>query len=72
MEVEKQTKEESSRVYHCKDERVKKLVNSRIRKMDRIGMKRSKRSCAVRPREGSSYAVSKFRRAVNMKIAVEY
>ena len=61
--MEKQTKEESSRV--------KILVNSCIRKMDRIRMRRSRKSCAAKPRERGRHAVSKFRRAVNMKIAVE-
>ena len=41
------------------------------RKVDRIGMRRSKKSCAARPLEAGRHAVSKFRRAVNMKIAVE-
>ena len=49
---------------------VKILVNSCIRKMDRIG-RRSRKSCAVRPRERRGHAVSKFRRAVSTKIAVE-
>ena len=51
-QVQKQTKEESSRVYSVRDERVKILVNSCIRKMDRIRMRRSRKSCAARPREG--------------------
>ena len=54
-----------------RDERVKILVNSCIRKMDRIRMRRSRKSCAAKPREGWRYAVGKFRRAVSMKIAVE-
>ena len=53
-----------------RDERVELLVNSCIRKMDRIGM-RSRKYCAARLREGWRHAVSKFRRAVSMKIAVE-
>ena len=53
-----------------RDERMKILVNSCIRKMDRIGM-RSRKSCAVNPREGGRHPVSKFRRAVSMAIAVE-
>ena len=52
-------------------ERVKILVNSYIRKVDRIGMRRSRKPWAARPREGWRYAVSKFRRAVSMNIAVE-
>ena len=54
-----------------RDERVKILVNSYIRKMDRIRMRRSRKYCAARPREGGRHAVIKFRRAVSMKIAVE-
>ena len=50
---------------------MKILVNSCIREMDRIRMRRSRKSCAARPREGERHAVSKFRRAVSMKIAVE-
>ena len=53
-----------------RDERVKILVNSCIRKMDRIGMRRIKKSCAARPRESGRHEVSEFRRAVSMKIAV--
>ena len=50
-----------------RDERVKILVNSCIRKMDRIGVRRN----AARPREEDRHAVSKFRKAISMKIAVE-
>ena len=46
--VEKQTKEESSRFYLCKGRKVKILVNSCNSKMDRIGMRRSRKSCAAR------------------------
>ena len=49
---------------------MKIFVNSCIRKMDSIGMRIIK-SCAARPRKGRRHAVSKFRRAVSMKIAVE-
>ena len=52
-------------------ERMKILVNSCIRKMDRIGMRRSRKPCAARPQEGGKHVVSKFRKAVSMKIAVE-
>ena len=34
-------------------------------------MRRSKKSCAMKPREGSRHAISKFSRTVSMKIAVE-
>ena len=39
--------------------------------MDRIGARESRKSSAAGPREGGRHAVSKFRRAVTMKIAVE-
>ena len=47
------------------------LVNSCLRWVDRIGMSVRKKLCAARPREGRKHAVSKFRRAVSMKITVE-
>ena len=49
---------------------MKILVNSCIRKVDRIGMRMSRKSYEVRPREVGRHAVSKFRRAVSMKIIV--
>ena len=54
-----------------REERVKILVNSCIRKMDRIRMRKSRKFFSVRPREEGKHAVSKFRRAISMKIAVE-
>jgi len=54
-----------------KDERVKMLVDSCIRGLDSIGMSVSGKSCAAGPREGERHAVSKFRRAVSVKIAIE-
>ena len=39
---------------------MKILVNSCIRKMDIIGMRRSRKSCATRPREGWRHAASKL------------
>ena len=50
---------------------MKILVNSFIRKMYRIGMRRSRKYCAVKPEEVGRHVVSMFRRAVSMKIAVE-
>ena len=50
---------------------MKVLVNSCIRKMDKIGMKRRRKSCVTRPREKVRHAVSKFRRAVIIKIEVK-
>ena len=47
------------------------LVNSCIRKVDRMWMRASRKSCAARPREGERHAVSKFRKSVRMKITVE-
>ena len=40
------------------DERVKILANSCFRNMNRIGMRRSRKSCAARPREGWRHAFS--------------
>ena len=47
-----------------REERVKILVNSYIRKVDGIGMRVSRKLCVTRPREGRRPAVSKFRRAI--------
>ena len=49
---------------------MKILVKSCIRKLDRIGMRVSGESCAVGLQEGGRHTVSKFRRAVIMKIAI--
>ena len=69
--MEKQTKEQSSRDYSVRDEKVKILVQSRIRQINIIRMRRSRKSCAIRPREGWKHAVRKFRRVVSINIAVE-
>ena len=50
---------------------MKILVDSSIRKIDRIGIRRSRKSCAAKLQEGWRHAISKFRRAVSLKIAVE-
>ena len=50
---------------------MKILVDFCIWEVDRIGMRVSRKSCSVRPREGERHAVNKFRRAVSMKITVE-
>ena len=50
---------------------MKILVNSCIKKMDRIRMRRSRKSCAAKPWEKWRHAVGKFKREVNMKIVVE-
>ena len=50
------------------DEKVKILVNSCIRKMDKIGMGRSRKSCAARPRKGRRHAVSKLTRFIKSRI----
>ena len=50
---------------------MKILVNSSISWVDRIGMRMSRKSCAARSRERRRHAVSKFKRAVSMKITVE-
>ena len=50
---------------------MKILVNSCIRKMNSIGMRRSIKFCSARPQVGWRHAVSKFSRAISIKIAVE-
>ena len=50
---------------------MKMLVNSCIRELDRKGVRVSRKSGAARPPEGGRHAVSKFRRAVTMKITIE-
>ena len=69
--MKKHSKKESSGVYQYRDEGVKILVNSFIRKMDGIRIRRSRKSCAAGSRERWRHAFSKFRRVVSMKIAVE-
>ena len=53
-----------------RDKRLKILVISSIRKMDKIGI-RSIKSCAARQREECRHAVSKFKIVVSVKLAVE-
>ena len=69
MEIHKQG--ESSRVYQRKDERLRILVNSCIREVDRMGVRGRSKSCARRLREQGKHAVSEIRRAVSMKIVVK-
>ncbi len=47
------------------------LVNSRIRNLDSKRVSLRGKSCTARPREKWRHAVSKFRRAVSMKITIE-
>ncbi len=47
------------------------VVNSCISQVDRIGVSERRKSCAARPWEGGRHAVSKFRRAVTVKTAIE-
>ena len=54
-----------------REERITMLVNSCIRDLDSIGVSEGRKSCAARPREERRHAVSKFRRAVSMKITIE-
>ena len=54
------------------DERLRILVNSCIRAVDRIEVRGRSTSCAARTREHGRHAVSKIRGAVSMKIAVKY
>ena len=51
--------------------RLRILVNSCIREVDRIGVTGRSNSCAARPREQGRHAVNKIRRAVSMEIAVK-
>ena len=54
-----------------RDERLRILVYSCIREVDRIGVRGRGKSCAARPREHGRHAVRKIRGAVSMKIAVK-
>ena len=54
-----------------RDKRMKTLVGSCISEVDRIRVRESRESRVARPWEWGRHAVSKFRRAVTMKIAVE-
>ncbi len=47
------------------------LVNLSIRDLDSKGMNLSAKAGAARPQEGGRHAVSKFRRAVRVKITTE-
>ncbi len=50
---------------------MKMLVNSHIRNLNSKGVSVRGKSCAARPWERCRHAVSKFRRAVSMKITIE-
>ena len=50
---------------------MKIVVISYIREVDRIGMRVSRKSCVARTWEEWRHLVSKFRRAVSIKIIVE-
>ncbi len=50
---------------------MKILVNSNIRDLDSKGRSLSGKASAARPRERVRHAVSKFRRAVRVKITIE-
>ena len=54
-----------------RNERMKILVDSCVREMDKIGMRMSRMSGVAGPPEEERHAVSKFRRAVRMKIAIK-
>ena len=53
-------------------ERMEILINSCIRELDRVRVRGRRKPSAARPWERGRHAVSKFRRAVSVKIAVEY
>ncbi len=50
---------------------MKILVNSSIRDLDSKGMSLSAKAGEARPQERGRHAVSKFRRAVRVKIMIE-
>ena len=54
-----------------RDKRLRILVNSCIREVDRIGVRGRSKSCAARPREQGRHAVSEIRRAVSMEVVIE-
>lgn len=54
-----------------KDKRVKMLVNSCIRGLDNIRMRRSRKSSAEGLQERRRHTFSKFRKVVTMKISIE-
>ena len=54
-----------------RDERLRILVKSGNREVDRIGVRGRGKSCAARLWEQGRHAVSKIRRAVSMKITVK-
>ena len=63
----------NEKMKHLKDNNMELLVFLQFKQgnMDRIGMRRSKKPCAAIAWDGWRHAVSKFRRTVSMKIAVE-
>ncbi len=69
-EIQRQ-EECSSEFTSDREERVKVLVHSRIRGLDSIGVSLCRKTCTARPWEEGRQAVSKFKRAVSMKIAIE-
>ncbi len=50
---------------------MKILINSSIRDLDSEGMSLSAKASAARPQERGRHAVSKFKRAVRVKIMIE-
>ena len=66
MEIQKQVR--VSEFTRERDERLRILVNSCNREVDRIGARERGKSYAARPRRQGRHAVSKIRRAVSMKI----
>ena len=69
MEIQRQG--EGSEFTRERDERLRILVNSCIREVDRIGVRGRSKSCTARPREQGRHAVSEIRRAVSMEVAVK-
>lgn len=52
------------------DGKVKMVINS-FKKLVSMQMRRRRKSCAARPREGWENVVNKFKRAVNMEITMK-
>ena len=53
-----------------RDVRIRILVYSCIREVDRVGLRGRGKSCAARPREQGRHAVIEIRRAVSMVVGV--
>ena len=68
MEIQKKRVPEFTRE---SDESLRILVNSCIREVDRIGVRGRSKSCAAKPREQGSHAVTNIKREVSLKITIK-